>query len=71
MRYGYFVNPGTNALLALQGQCAGRGAVSVSDLLRNPHTGRRFKLANVCVKELDKLDCQSDKMADEPGERDA
>ncbi len=36
MRYGCFVNPGTNALLALQGQCAGRSAVSVSDLLRNP-----------------------------------
>jgi hypothetical protein len=30
--------PRTNALLALQGQCAGRGAVLVSDLLRNPKT---------------------------------
>jgi hypothetical protein len=39
VRYGCFINPGTNALLALQGQCAGHSAVSVSDLLRNPNGG--------------------------------
>jgi hypothetical protein len=31
--------PRTNALLALQVQRKGRGAVSVSDLLRNPQKG--------------------------------
>jgi len=48
VRYGYFVNPGTNALLALQGQCAGRGAVSVSDLLRNP-TRAKILVAGVAA----------------------
>ncbi|MDX9955695.1 MAG: hypothetical protein RBT75_16460, partial [Anaerolineae bacterium] len=54
MRVGRCSNSGTNALLALQGQYAGRSAVSVSDLLRNPQntTFAGLSLASrlICAK---------------------